>query len=193
MAHRLFKFSILFVLAALSAKAQTNLMLANLDAVSNLPAQNSGSPSIVQMSEDARTQCIEGRRRICGKIIQVLPDGIVVECGYTNLLRDPLTKFWLVPGAVTASRATNLLESAEPDALCVGGVFLTNLPKSRGAKPARYDYVIIEGYPAGEYTYTTLGTIRRTVRRFSANLNRAVDFNLQAALRKPPPATPLGK
>jgi len=31
--------------------------------------------------------CIEGRRRICGKVLQIVPEGLVVESGYVGLLR----------------------------------------------------------------------------------------------------------
>ena len=129
------------------------------------------------MSEQLRAECIAGRRAICGKILRIFPDGILVECGYTNLARGTLTKSWLVPGTVVASRAENLVESREPGALCVGTVFLTDLPRG---KPHQYDYVIIAGYLTGEYTYTSVGTIKKTVRRFSANLDKAVKENLAA-------------
>ena len=43
-----------------------------------------------ERAEAMRTVCIQGRRSICGKILQVLPEGLVVESGYTNLLREPL-------------------------------------------------------------------------------------------------------
>ena len=75
-------------------------------------------------------------------------------------------------GTVVASRAANLLEHDEPGSAADGLVFLTDFPKSRKARPVRYDYVIIEGYPAGQYTYTSLGTIQRTVRHFSAVLTK---------------------
>jgi hypothetical protein len=186
------KFFLLVLLAALPVGAQTNLTtLTNLSgAVSTPSGQTNWTAYVVQLGEQVRARCITGRRCICGRILQVLPDGLVVDSGYTNLLREPLTRSWLVPGSVTVLRSTNLLESEEPGAVCVGRVVLTNLPKSRGAKPARYDYVIIEGYPAGEYTYTSLGTIRRTVRRFSATLSKAVDINMQAELHKLAPAPP---
>lgn len=134
-----------------------------------------------QDREKVRTICIEGRRLVCGKILKVLPDGLVVDCGYTNLLRQPLTRSWLVPGTVKASRAENLLEENKPGANCFGLVFLTNLPKGKKFKPAQYDYVIIEGYPAGQYIYTSVGSIQRTVRQFSASLNAAVNWNLKTS------------
>jgi len=163
--------------AAFSAAAQTN--------VTTPPATNAavaaGKISPVESSEQMRSQCIAGRRAICGKILRVFPNGILVESGYTNLLRQPLTKSWLVPGSVTASRAQNLVESREPGALCVGPVFLTDLPRG---KPRQYDYVIIAGYPTGEFSYTSVGAIQRTVRRFSANLDKAVKANLAAAAQR---------
>jgi hypothetical protein len=190
------KLSILFLLAALSVRGQTNGPSAGMpggDSSTNAgQAQTQTNQALAAMlhEEQVRNDCINGRRSICGKILQILPDGLVVESGYTNLLRDPLTKNWLVPGTVVASRADNLIEQDEPGSVAVGRVFLTDFPKSRKAKPARYDYVIIEGYPAGEYTYTSLGTIQRTVRHFSAVLAKAVDLNLQAVAKTPIPAAP---
>jgi hypothetical protein len=34
--------------------------------------------------EQVRTGCIEGRRLICGKVLKILPDGLVVDSGYTD-------------------------------------------------------------------------------------------------------------
>ena len=129
----------------------------------------------VELREQLREQCIAERRSICGKILRIFPNGILVESGYTNLLRGTLTKSWLVPGSVVASRAQNFVETREPGAMCVGTVFLTDLPRG---KPRQYDYVVIAGYPAGDFTYTSVGAIRKTVRRFSANLDKAVKANL---------------
>lgn len=166
-------FVALLIFAALfPVAAQTNPPVGSLDLPTN-------RPSTLQLSEQLRAEGIAGRRSICGKILRIFPDGILVESGYTNLLRAPLTKSWLVPGSVVANRAQNLVESREPGALCVGTIFLTDLP--RRGKPHQYDYVIIEGYPTGEFTYTSVGTLKKTVRRFSANLDQAVKENLDAA------------
>ncbi|HEV2692537.1 MAG TPA: hypothetical protein VG347_06535 [Verrucomicrobiae bacterium] len=110
--------------------------------------------------------------------MKVLPDGLVVESGYTNLFREPLTRDWLAPGTVSATRATNLVEGNEPDSICVGLVFLTNLPKARGPKPKLYDYVLIEGYPSGQYAYVSVGNVHRTVRKFSASLEAAIKWKI---------------
>jgi hypothetical protein len=186
----------LLLLAALSARGQTNTPPTGpSDGSSNSATgqiQTRTNQAFVTLlhAEQVRNDCIKGRRSICGKILQILPDGLIVESGYTNLLRDPLTKTWLVPGTVVASRADNLIEQDEPGSVAVGRVYLTDYPKSRKAKPARYDYVIIEGYPAGEYTYTSLGTIHRTVRHFSAVLGKAVDLNLRAEAKAFVPTAP---
>jgi hypothetical protein len=191
------KFATLFFLATMPALAQTNVdatFTNHPGAISNsLPesfqSRTNQDPSFVQQVEQMRAACINGRRSICGKVLQLLPDGLVVESGYTNLMRSPLNRSWLVPGTVTASRAPNLVEGNEPGAIGVGLVVLTNLPKSRRAKANLYDYVIIEAYPAGQYTYTSVGSLQRTVRRFSASLDAAVKLNLQGDENKAPAHT----
>jgi len=170
---RIFYFSVLFSLVASALNAQTNATPADTN-----------NRSIVELREEARSECIAGRRRICGRILELLPDGLVIESGYTNLLRDPLTRSWLAPGTAVASLATNLVESAEPGAICVGRVFLSNPPRGRGAKPARYDYVITEGYPCGQSTYKSTSGIFHTVRWFSANLNKAVEIKMARVLKQ---------
>ena len=153
-----------------SAKAQTNAPQAS-------PALSTNIPSMQERSEQMRATCIAGRRSICGKILRIFPNGILVESGYTNLVREPLTRSWLVPGTVSAARAEHLVESREPGALCVGIIFLSDLPR---VNPKQYDYVIICGYPTGEFSYTSVGTVHKTVRRFSANIDKAVQANLAA-------------
>ena len=189
------RLALLFISATLSVPAQTNLdALANRPpaAISNSPTEafqiqtNQGLP-FAQQVEKIRAACIEGRRSICGKILKVLPDGLMVDSGYTNLLREPLTRSWLAPGTVSATRASNAIEGSEPNSLCIGLVFLSNLPKSRGAKPKPYDYVMIEGYPAGQIAFTSIGTVQRTVRKFSASLDAAVNWNLKSSQNKAAP------
>ena len=127
--------------------------------------------------ERIRMACIEGRRLICGRILELLPEGLVVESGYTNLLREPLGKSWLIPRTAQASKAENLIESKSAGAICVGRVLLVDTPKGKRLKPAKYDYVVVEAYPAGQFSYTSAGAVQRTVRRFSANLVAATEAN----------------
>ena len=138
---------------------------------SNVSRQERAS---AQAAEKVRAECIQGRRTICGRILKVLPDGLVVESGYTSLMRPPLDKSWLVPGTVPAAREPNLVEGSEPACVCVGLVFLSDIPKSRSLKPKPYDYVVIQAYPAGQYHLHLGRALQRTARRFSALLQTAV-------------------
>ena len=171
------------LLTSLSTWAQENTVPAtNAAASPSTPAvalsTTNAIPSPIELSERLRAECINGRRAICGKILRIVPDGIIVESGYTNLLRQSLSGSWLLPGTVVASRADNLVESKEPNALCVGTVCLCNLPRG---KPQLYDYVVISGYPMGQYTYPSVGKVTKTVRRFSASLEEAVKWNFAEA------------
>jgi uncharacterized repeat protein (TIGR03806 family) len=177
-----------FLVAILSAVFPL-LLRANEFSATNSPL------ATLQSAEQVRAECLASRRLICGRILRVLPDGIVVESGYTDLLRPPLTGSWLVPATAVATRTPNLVESREPGAVCIGTIFLTDLPKARGKKPKPFDYVILTGYPAGETTYTSVGTLQKTVRRFTGTLAGAVRLQIAATrwtevpLHLPPRAT----
>jgi len=180
------KLCLLFVFALSSLYAQTN----------STPAQDptaSENLAILQHAEELRARCIQERRMICGRIVKMLPEGIVVDSGYTNLMRTPLNQSWLIPGSVEAERATNYVESATPDAVCLGQVYLIDLPKPpRGMKPKLYDYVLLEGFPMGNYTYTSVGTVQHTVRQFSAKVTTAArwrygqEIEAQEKIKAPP-------
>jgi len=178
-----FGIALLFVSIGFAALGQSN----------SIPSTNShkaaGAASTLQHEQEIRTACIEGRRLICGRILDLRPEGLLVESGYTNLLREPISRSWLIPGTAVASRAENLIESKTPGAVCVGKLLLTDTPKANKAvKPARYDYVIVQGYPAGQYTYTSAGSVQRTVRKFSASLPAAVQATLDAE-KEPQPGS----
>jgi hypothetical protein len=138
----------------------------------------------------AQAASIQNRRQVCGRIMKILPEGVVVDSGYTNLLTYAK---WLIPQTVAATRADNLIEENQPGAVCVGLVFVTDLPKTPGARPKVYDYVNVQGYPAGQFSYTSVGDLRRTVRKFSVQIEKAVQWRLtegegtNAPGRSPPP------
>ena len=178
---------IMVIMASMPGLAQSNSV--PVESGSNAPV---GSYQLArQRAEKIREDCIVNRRIICGKILKVLPGGLVVESGYTDLLRPALSRSWLVPAAVVAHRPANLIESTLPGSPCVGMVFLTNLPRVRGTgpRPKLYDYVVLLGYPTGQYTYTSVGIVQKTVRRFSADLGNAVslDFATQEKSDSPAP------
>ena len=138
--------------------------------------------------EEIRAACIQERRLICGKILKVLPDGLVVDSGYSSLMHVPPNGSWLLPGTTVATRDVNVVESNQPDAICMGVVFLTDLPRTPGVKPKPFDYAKLEGFPAGQYTYTSVGDVRRTVRKFTCKLPNAVQWKLEAEENRVSPA-----
>jgi hypothetical protein len=142
-----------------------------------IPSQTSRGLTNAQIIQNIRLECIQNRRAVCGKILKILPDGLVIQSGYTNLMQPPLNHSWLVPGSVQQPPAANLVEDHQPDCVCIGLVFLTDLPKK--PEPRLYDYVNLTAYPTGQYTYTSVGDVRRTVRRFSANLANAVAWKCE--------------
>lgn len=177
-------FFIAFAVTAICTQADNAASTGDAGSVTNTPAAR--ARAFEQATEKIRADCVEGRRIICGKIVNIISGGLVVDSGYTNLMRTPLNKSWLVPGTVQAVRPGDLIESREPGSVCVGLVFLTGLPKSRLAKPKLYDYVVLQAYPAGHYTYNSVGTMQRTVRRFSAKLPIAIQLNRADAGIEPP-------
>ena len=183
---------LLFLVVCAAASAQTNLAPptarteSNLNSASNV-TQNAEVLAAAQHIEELRAQCIQERRLICGKILKVLPEGLVVDSGYSSLLQTPPNGTWLLPGTVVATRDTNVVERAQPDAICLGQVFLTDLPKSKGAKPKQFDYVKLEGFRIGQYTYTSVGDVHRTVRKFSCKLGNAVRWKFEEGEKQAAP------
>ena len=126
--------------------------------------------------EHIRAECIQGRRHICGRVLQVTPSGLVVDSGYTSLLQPPLDHNWLTRATATPKRPDALVERNAPDSVAVGLVFLTDLPRRPTAR--QYDYVSLVGYPAGHYTYAPAPGVAKTIRRFAAGLATAVRLTL---------------
>ena len=140
--------------------------------------QTNSSLAEAQRVEQIRAECIQSRRRICGKILKITAEGLVIDSGYTNLMRTPLNRSWLIPGTAKVDRATNLIEANQPGAVCLGPIYLTEIPKKPGAKPQLYDYVNLEAFPAGQYTWTSVGDVQRTLRRFSTKIEKAIEWRL---------------
>jgi len=136
--------------------------------------------SIALRAEQIRAACIQGRRHICGQVLQITKAGLVVDSGYPTLLEPPLNKSWVTLAAAAPVRPPNQVEGKMPDCMAIGLVFLTDLPKRK--KPQLYDYVALNGYPAGQYEYVPLPGVHKTIRKFAGGLDTAVRLNLQAEL-----------
>ena len=152
-------------------------MCAAVAAVCNGQTNSINQPSAGARAEQIRTACVDGRRYVCGKVLQVTGDGLVVDSGYPDLLNPPFNKSWVVRGTASINRPAQLLEQKAPDAICVGLVFLTGIPKKPQVN--EYDYVVLHAYPAGHYQYKPVPGVEKTVRRFSGSLELAVKLNSQ--------------
>lgn len=174
-----YRFSLLLAAAALTVSAEPSLVNTNNVTA---PAASVSTGLVAKplnadlRAEQIRNSCIEGRRFIAGRVLQVTPEGLVVDSGYSQLLSAPFNHSWVVPGTASVARDSHAVEANKPDAVCVGLVFLSNIPKRPPVKP--YDYVIIHGYPAGVHSYVPVPGVEKEVRRFSASLERAVEINL---------------
>ena len=153
---------------------------------------NAAPPLDPVRAEAMRATCLQGRRLVCGRILAVEPVGMIVECGYSDLLREPLNKSWLVPGTATVARNPSLVEADRPDALVTGTILLTDYPKSRTLKPKVYDYVNLHAYPAGEYFQTLPGGLKKPLRRFAGGIETAVRLQLTPPEPTSVPATKAG-
>lgn len=165
------KLVLLIVLSAgLPAIGQTNV-----SAPTNQIAPTTGRG---QRVADIRAACVNGRRCVCGKVIQIVPEGLVVESGYTALMEPPFIGSWVIPGGALVNRDPKLIERDEPASPCIGTVLLTDFPKRPAVK--LYDYVLLQGYPAGEYLYTPIPGVQKEIRKFAGGLDTAVKLKLAA-------------
>lgn len=156
---------LLLLVTLLPAAAQTN--------VSSAAAESS---AIEKRTAEIRADCINGRRCICGKVIQIVPGGLIVESGYTDLLKPEFNESWVVSERALVKRDPKLLERAEPASPCIGTIFLTDLPKRPKVK--LYEYVVLLAYPAGTHHYIPVPGVDKTVRKFAAGLDTAVKLRL---------------
>ena len=147
---------------------------------------NAPAVSAALRAEQIRAECIEGRRYVCGRVVEVATNGLVVDSGYTALLQPPFNQSWVVRGNVSVNRDPAAVEQRTPDAACIGLVFITGIPKRPAIK--LYDFAVLHGYPAGQFTYAPVPGVKKIIRRFSASLDYAVYLNL-APTSGPAPAS----
>jgi hypothetical protein len=156
----------------------SSLPLAALAQTNNSTSTNQTNHAVVQAQHAAeiRAACIEGRRCICGKVIEIVPTGLIVDSGYTALMQPPFTGAWVIPGGALVKRDSKLIERSESASPCIGTVLLTDFPKRPAVK--LYDYVLLQGYPAGDYLYTPVPGVEKLIRKFAGGLDTAVRLRL---------------
>ena len=123
---------------------------------------------------------------LCGRVLEITNNGVVLDSGYTDLLHEPINRYWVVPGNVTASRDPNAIEATEPGSPCIGTVFLnlTDAPK-RGGRPIHpYDYILLLAYPIGSYDYVPVAPVTKKIRKFTGTLEMAVAINYSEEQKK---------
>ena len=140
------------------------------------PAEQARALARAQLAEKVRAECIEARRYVAGRVIEITDHGLVVESGYSALLQPPFNQSWAVHGNATVSKDLDVPEEKHPDAVCRGLVMLTSPPRRPKVKPD--DYVVIHAYPAGEEQYRPVPGIEKTIRRYSASLETAVQWEV---------------
>ena len=82
------KFLLLLSLVVLAGCAHENAAVRTGEIA---PAQTAAAPAplgpaaaVPVPAEQIRTDCIQGRRLICGRVLKIFPDGLIVDSGYTN-------------------------------------------------------------------------------------------------------------
>jgi hypothetical protein len=163
------KFFLLFFSVVLPAAAQTNFT-SSTNQTNQMSARD-------QRAAEIRAACINGRRCVCGKVVKIVPEGLVVDSGYTALMDPPFTQSWVISGGALVNRDAKLLERSEPASPCIGTVLLTDYPRRPAVK--LYDYVLLQAYPAGEYLYTPVPGIQKPIRKFAGGLDTAVKLKLE--------------
>ncbi len=141
------------------------------------PAEQARALARAELSEKVRAECVEARRYVAGRVIEITSKGLIVESGYSSLLQPPFNQSWVVPGNATVAKDLETPEEKHPDAVCRGLVSLISIPRRPKVKP--YDYVVIHAYPAGEEMYRPVPGVEKTIRRYSASLETAVQSEVE--------------
>lgn len=117
---------------------------------------------------------------ICGRVLEMTNNGAVVDSGYTDLLREPINRYWVVPGNVAATKDPIAIEANVPGTPCIGTVFLDlrDAPKRGGRPIHKGDYILLLAYPIGQYEYVPVPPIKKIIRKFTGTLEAAVAINL---------------
>jgi hypothetical protein len=124
---------------------------------------------IAQAAAYARYQAIkaeveQGNRRIEGKVLQKIPEGLLVDSGAAAIAIDE--------GMHNVSFAGGTLyEGTAPGVEALGLVLLQDYPDPNIADEGHVDII---AYPVGLFTYDSVNKSSKTVRKFSCDLDKAI-------------------
>jgi hypothetical protein len=123
--------------------------------------------------EVLRNRVFQTCRIVWGRVVQKLPGGLLVDSGEEPvpeaLKSEPEFE---AHGNMTTTHKTEGDEAKEPGAQCKGLVFLADYPDYGPAVVG--DYVQILVYRMGDYIYRPAFGGQKTVRKFTADLDKAI-------------------
>lgn len=155
------------VLAASADRAESERRSRQLQNQALWAAEDARRDSIAK----AKKQLIDSSRTVAGKVIQKLPDGLLVDSGAEVMAEVGKTEFTYGKYSVSSVTHTGVGEGNQPGTTCLGLVLLQDHPRYSDMVDGAYVKVI--AYPIGQYQYTTVQNASKTVRKFSADLDRA--------------------
>jgi hypothetical protein len=114
----------------------------------------------------------QGSRTISGRIIQKIPEGLLVdsgredidEVGHKDIEFDS-------QGNMATSLTTTVQEGDTAGATCLGLVLLEDHP--RAAELVDDNVVVTIGYPDGQFSYKAVSGGQKTIRKFTTDFNKA--------------------
>jgi hypothetical protein len=105
--------------------------------------------------EKLKGDLIKESRTISGKVIQKIPEGLLVDNAWSSYVTETIRE----PSPAT-----------EYTSLCL----LIDYPEYDQTVDG--DYIHILAYPAGQYVYTTVNNSQKTVRKFTVDFQKAIDY-----------------
>jgi hypothetical protein len=119
-----------------------------------------------------KNQLEQGRRRIRGKVLQRISEGLLVDSGAATIAYAEETHYGTSPdGDPISWGGGTIAEGKTPGEEALSLVLLQDFPDPNMTDGG---YVDIMAYPVGLYTYETVNQSSKTVRIFSANLDTAI-------------------
>lgn len=122
--------------------------------------------------QTAQQALIQRSRTISGKIIQKIPEGLLVDSGREDIDQVGHTDVeFNARGDMSTSKTVTLQEGDTAGALCLGLVLLADHPRYN--QLVDDNVVVVLAYPDGQFSYKAVSGGQKTVRKFTADFNKA--------------------
>lgn len=154
-----------------AAKADMADEKENLKQAADLQQRAAMSAAIAKYNQ-LRDQLIQGSRRVDGKVLQRISEGLLVDSGAASITRAEERHYGTSPdGNPISWGGGTIMEGNSPGAEALHLVLLQDYPDPNVVDDGHVD---IFAYPVGLYSYETVGKSQKTVRKFSCNLDAAI-------------------